>query len=40
MNVLLSDDTLTGVRRAGDTSSGPCQDTEFAVRQRSWPRRR
>jgi hypothetical protein len=35
MNVLLSDDTLTGVLRAGDTSSGVLpKSTEFAVRQR------
>ncbi len=35
MNVLLSDDTLTAVLRAGDTSSGVLpQSTEFAVRQR------
>jgi hypothetical protein len=35
MNVLLSDDTLTGVLKAGDTSSGSLpKATEFAVRQR------
>ena len=35
MNVLLSDDTLTGVLKAGDTSSGTLpKATEFAVRQR------
>ena len=35
MNVLLSDDTLTGVLEAGDTSSGSLpKATEFAVRQR------
>ncbi|MGH3199466.1 MAG: DUF6049 family protein [Streptosporangiaceae bacterium] len=35
MNVLLSDDTLTGVLKEGDTSSGALpKDTEFAVRQR------
>jgi hypothetical protein len=35
MNVLLSDDTLTGVLKAGDTSSGTLpKSTEFAVRQR------
>jgi hypothetical protein len=35
VNVLLSDDTLTGVLKAGDTSTGTLpQDTEFAVRQR------
>jgi hypothetical protein len=35
MNVLLSDSTLTGVLRAGDTSSGLLpKSTEFAVRQR------
>jgi len=35
VNVLLSDDTLTGVLRAGDTSSGVLpESTEFAVRQR------
>jgi len=35
MNVLLSDDTLTGVLRAGNTSSGVLpKSTEFAVRQR------
>jgi len=35
MNVLLSDDTLTGVLSAGDTSSGILpRATEFAVRQR------
>ncbi len=35
LNVLLSDDTLTGVLKAGDTSSGILpKDTEFAVRQR------
>ena len=35
MNVLLSDDTLTGVLKAGDTSSGILpKDTEFAVKQR------
>ena len=35
MNVLLSDDTLTGVLKAGDTSSGILpEDTEFAVKQR------
>jgi hypothetical protein len=35
MNVLLADDTLTGVLRAGDASSGSqSQSTEFAVRQR------
>jgi len=35
MNVLLSDDTLTGVLKAGDTSSGTLpKDTEFAVKQR------
>ena len=35
MNVLLSDNTLTGVLRAGDTSSGILpKSTEFAVRQR------
>ncbi len=35
MNVLLSDDTLTAVLTAGDTSSGTLpKDTEFAVRQR------
>jgi hypothetical protein len=35
MNVLLSDNTLTGVLRAGNTSSGTlAKNTEFAVRQR------
>ena len=35
MNVLLSDDTLTGVLKEGDTSTGTLpKDTEFAVRQR------
>jgi hypothetical protein len=35
MNVLLSDDTLTGVLKAGDTSSGTLpKATEFAVSQR------
>ena len=35
MNVLLSDNTLTGVLRAGNTSSGTLpKSTEFAVRQR------
>ena len=35
MNVLLSDDTLTGVLKAGDTSSGILpKNTEFAVKQR------
>ena len=35
MNVLLSDNTLTGVLRAGNTSSGTLpKNTEFAVRQR------
>ena len=35
MNVLLSDNTLTGVLRAGDTSSGTLpKSTEFAVQQR------
>jgi len=35
VNVLLSDDTLTGVLRAGDTRSGTLpESTEFAVRQR------
>ena len=35
MNVLLSDDTLTAVLRAGNTSSGTLpKSTEFAVRQR------
>ena len=35
MNVLLSDDTLTGVLKAGDTSSGVLpKNTEFAVKQR------
>jgi hypothetical protein len=35
MNVLLSDNTLTGVLRAGSTSSGTlAKKTEFAVRQR------
>ena len=35
MNVLLSDDTLTGVLKAGDTSSGVLpKATEFAVSQR------
>jgi hypothetical protein len=35
MNVLLSDNTLTGVLRAGNTSSGTlAKKTEFAVRQR------
>ena len=35
MNVLLSDNTLTGVLRAGDTSSGTLpKSKEFAVRQR------
>jgi Family of unknown function (DUF6049) len=35
MNVLLSDETLTGVLRAGDTSTGTLpKGTEFAVRQR------
>jgi hypothetical protein len=35
MNVLLSDNTLTGVLRAGNTSSGNlAKNTEFAVRQR------
>ena len=35
LNVLLSDDTLTGVLKAGDTSSGILpKDAEFAVRQR------
>jgi hypothetical protein len=35
MNVLLSDNTLTGVLRAGNTSSGTlAKSTEFAVRQR------
>jgi hypothetical protein len=35
MNVLLSDNTLTGVLRAGNTSSGTLpESTEFAVRQR------
>ena len=35
MNVLLSDNTLTGVLKAGDTSSGRLpKSTEFAVRQR------
>jgi hypothetical protein len=35
MNVLLSDNTLTGVLRAGNTSSGIlAKNTEFAVRQR------
>ena len=35
MNVLLSDNTLTGVLKAGDTSSGTLpKSTEFAVRQR------
>ncbi len=35
MNVLLSDDTLTAVLKAGDTSSGILpKDTEFAVKQR------
>ncbi len=35
MNVLLSDDTLTTVLQAGDTTSGVLpQSTEFAVRQR------
>jgi len=35
MNVLLSDNTLTGVLRAGNTSSGTLpENTEFAVRQR------
>jgi hypothetical protein len=35
MNVLLSDDTLTAVLKAGDTSSGTLPaSTEFAVRQR------
>ena len=35
VNVLLSDDTLTGVLKAGDTSSGILpKDTEFAVKQR------
>jgi hypothetical protein len=35
MNVLLSDNTLTGVLRAGNTSSGAlAKSTEFAVRQR------
>jgi hypothetical protein len=35
MNVLLSDSTLTGVLRAGNTSSGTlAKNTEFAVRQR------
>jgi hypothetical protein len=35
MNVLLSDDTLTGVLKAGDTSSGSLpKATEFAVKQR------
>ncbi len=35
MNVLLSDDTLTGVLKEGDTSTGTLpKDTEFAVSQR------
>jgi len=35
MNVLLSDNTLTGVLKAGNTSSGTLpESTEFAVRQR------
>jgi hypothetical protein len=35
MNVLLADDTLTGVLKAGDTSSGVLpRSTEFAVKQR------
>ena len=35
MNVLLSDDTLTGVLKEGDTSTGTLpKGTEFAVRQR------
>jgi hypothetical protein len=35
MNVLLSDNTLTGILRAGNTSSGTLPaNTEFAVRQR------
>jgi Family of unknown function (DUF6049) len=35
MNVLLSDETLTGVLRAGDTSTGTLpKGTEFTVRQR------
>jgi hypothetical protein len=35
MNVLLSDNTLTGILRAGNTSSGTLPEkTEFAVRQR------
>ncbi|MGH3161727.1 MAG: DUF6049 family protein [Streptosporangiaceae bacterium] len=35
MNVLLSDNTLTGVLKAGNTSSGTlAKSTEFAVRQR------
>ena len=35
MNVLLSDNTLTGVLRAGNTGSGTlAKNTEFAVRQR------
>src|SRR4029077_20576709 len=35
MNVLLSDNTLTGVLRAGNTSSGTLpKSKEFAVRQR------
>lgn len=35
MNVLLSDNTLTGILRAGNTSSGTLpKSTEFAVRQR------
>jgi hypothetical protein len=35
MNVLLSDNTLTGILRAGNTSSGTLpENTEFAVRQR------
>jgi hypothetical protein len=35
MNVLLSDNTLTGVLRAGNTSSGTLpESTEFSVRQR------
>jgi hypothetical protein len=35
MNVLLSDDTLTGVLKEGDTSTGTLpKDTEFTVKQR------
>jgi hypothetical protein len=35
VNVLLSDDTLTGVLKAGDTSTGTLpENTEFAVKQR------